>query len=254
MAQLLNASTCAIVLVLLGFSPFARAAGTPAPAEEAAPAEETAPAEGPVDLTAPSAPPEAVAEQPAWETALHERRCGFSFGLVTGGMLGGVEGYPNDTEKIDREAYFTETGFAGGGQISNWVGIALTDWFTFGLGGHLGALAGGDLETVFWGGNFHIDVFPLYGLGGEWREVGMNLDVGVSTMTTSHVDDPDVGLVESGGASRVAVGAYYEGLRWWKLSMGPFVTYDQLWSISAFRPTAWIGWRTAFYVGPYQNP
>ncbi len=193
-------------------------------------------------------------DKPAWETALSERRCGFSFGLVAGGMLGAVEGFPNDSEKIDREIYFTETGFAGGGQVSNWFGIAMTDWFTFGLGGHFGTLKSADHDTSFFGGNFHIDVFPLYGLGGSWRELGMNVDAGVSNATTSHVDDPDVGLIESGGASRIAIGAFYEGFRWWKLSTGPFATFDQLWSTSVYRPTAWIGWRTAFYVGPSPNP
>jgi len=242
-----NILTWIALALLVATTSVARADGTEASTDEAAPAA------GPVDLSEPVAAPPAKPDKPDWETALPERRCGFSFGLVTGGMLGAVEGFPNDAEKVDREAFFTETGFAGGGQVSNWFGIALTDWFTFGLGGHYGALVSGDLETSFWGGNFHIDVFPLYGLGGEWREVGLNLDAGVSTMTTSHVDDPDTGLIESGGASRVAIGAYYEGFRWWKLSMGPFATFDQLWSTTAYRPTAWLGWRTAFYVGPYDN-
>jgi hypothetical protein len=236
--------TCATVLTLAGSPPDAWAdAGAEPKSEEDG-------GSGPIDLTEQAAPDPPAPDKQAWETALHERRCGFSMGIVAGGMVGAVEGFPNDAEKIDRDLFFTETGFAGGGQVSSWLGIAITDYFVFGLGGHLGGLKSSDHDTSFWGGNFHIDAFPLYGLGGEWRELGLNLDVGVSIGTTSHVDDPEVGLIESGGSSRVAVGLFYEGFRWWKLSMGPFATYDQLWSTSAFRPTAWVGWRTAFYVGP----
>ncbi|RLB62634.1 MAG: hypothetical protein DRI90_08650 [Deltaproteobacteria bacterium] len=244
MARLVASWTCATVLTLAGSPPEAWADASAKPAVE--PDEGS----GPIDLSEQAAPDSPPPDKPAWETALHERRCGLSLGIVAGGMLGAVEGFPNDSEKIDRELFFTETGSAGGGQVSSWIGVAITDYFVFGLGGHFGALKSSDHDTSFFGGNFHIDAFPLYTLGGEWRELGLNVDAGVSTATTSHVDDPDVGLIESGGASRVAVGVFYEGFRWWKLSMGPFATYDQLWSTSAYRPTAWIGWRTAFYVGP----
>ncbi len=244
MARLVASWTCATVLTLAGSPPEAWADAS------AKPAVEQDEGSGPIDLSEQAAPDSPPPDKPAWETALHERRCGLSLGIVAGGMLAAVEGFPNDSEKIDRERFFTETGFAGGGQVSSWIGVAITDYFVFGLGGHFGALKSSDHDTSFFGGNFHIDAFPLYMLGGEWRELGLNVDAGVSTATTSHVDEPDVGLIESGGASRVAVGVFYEGFRWWKLSMGPFATYDQLWSTSAYRPTAWIGWRTAFYVGP----
>jgi hypothetical protein len=178
-----------------------------------------------------------------------ERRCGFSFGLLAGAMIGGAEGYPNDLLKIDRDEFRSETGVAGGGQPGLWVGIALTDWIVIGLGGHLGRMVSSEHETDFWGGYFHVDAFPLYGLGGVGKELGFTLDAGVALSTTRLVET-DVDVIESGGASRVNVGAFYEGIRLWKLSMGPFASFDGVFSPSAFRPSAWVGWRTAFYLGP----
>jgi len=209
-------------------------------------------ADAPVDL---SEPPATAVPEPSvsWRTAPAERRCGFTFGLSIGGMLGEAEGFPNDARKIDRLAYYTQTGVAGGGQLGNWFGIAMADWFVFGLGGHYGALYSGELRTTFGGGDFHIDVFPAYLLGGPWRELGLTLEAGVSVSTTTQTDATATQLIQSGGASRVGAGVFYEGFRLWKLSMGPFASFDQIWSSSAYRPTAWIGWRTALYVGPYAD-
>lgn len=193
--------------------------------------------------------PAAADAERSWLDA-HDRRCGFSVGLLGGAMVGSAEGFPNDSLKIDRLTYFTETGAAGGGQGAGWLGVALVDWLVFGVEGHGGRTHSSDHLTTFFGGGLHLDAFPLYALGGQWQELGVSFSAGVATSKTVASAAPDVGLIESGGASRVGAGAFYEGIRLWKLSMGPFASYDQIWSQSAWRPTAWLGWRTAFYLGP----
>jgi hypothetical protein len=57
-------------------------------------------------------------------------------------------------------------------------------------------------------------------------------------------------LVDTGGASRVGFGLFYEGIRAWQISMGPFAGGDILWSPTALRPVALFGWRTVLYTGP----
>ncbi len=200
-----------------------------------------------VSAEAPSAEAPKVAD---WEKAPSERRCGFALGLSFGPIVGTATGYPNDSLKIERDAYFTDVGFAGGGAGGAWLGVAITDWFVFGLGGTAGKLFSADHQTDFGAFAFHIDAFPAYDLGGSWRELGLMLEVGLGLTSSVAKDNSDDELIQSGGASRIAFGGFYEGIRLWKLSMGPFAAADMMFSPSAMRPTAWLGWRTAFYAGP----
>jgi hypothetical protein len=132
--------------------------------------------------------------------------------------------------KINRFQYFTDIGFAGGGQGAGFVGIALVDWLVFAVEGHGGREFSADHETTFFGGGFHIDAFPLFPLGGELEELGVTFSAGVGISNTVLADNPDEAAIQSGGASRINVGVFYEGIRLW--------------------PSAWIGWRTALYAGP----
>jgi hypothetical protein len=209
-----------------------------------------APESEPVDLTgdrpaaAPSASTAAVSiDRPA------ERRCGLAVGLALGGVLGTARGYPNDALKIDREPYLTELGAAGGGTGGAWIGVAVTDWVVLSLGGSAGRMLGGGHVVDSAAFAFHIDAFPTYALGGPWRELGVMVETGLG-VSNAAMGAGKVNAIESGGASRLALGLFYEGLRAWQLSMGPFAAADLMWSPSAWRPVAWVGWRTAFYLGP----
>jgi hypothetical protein len=218
----------------------------------AAAAEQPTKEKEPVDLTTePKPPPKAEAEEEtSWLDAPSERRCGFTVGLAAGGILGAASGYPNDALKVEREEFLTDTGFAGGPTGSLWVGVALADWITIGLGGNGGALFSADHRGTFGSIDLHIDVFPAFGAGEAWRELGLMVEGGVGFLTVTTPEDTDTVLIDSSFGSRVALGAFYEGIRAWKLSMGPFAAFDYVWSPSASRPGAFVGWRTALYVGP----
>ncbi|HHH29886.1 MAG TPA: hypothetical protein ENK57_16285 [Polyangiaceae bacterium] len=206
----------------------------------------------PVDLSepAPAPVPSAAPAEGTWLDAPPRRRCGFNLGLHLGPMLGGATGYPNDALEVNREEFRTDTGAAFGGNLGIWIGITLADWFTVGLGPSFGRLQNGDTQTRFFALGFHLDVFPAFGLGGAWEDLGLTIDAGLGGATTNDAESSDDVLIEAPIASRLGVGGFWEGIQVWKLSMGPFASFDAMWSPSSLRPTGWFGWRTAFYAGP----
>ncbi len=204
---------------------------------------------GDVDLTEAAPEPTIEDEPTSWLEAPTERRCGFTIGVGVGANMGTVSGFPNDSVKIGREEFAVDTGFSGGGSGFLWVGMAPVDWFVFGAAFNYGRLTSSEYDTGFGAFGLHVDAFPLFGLGGPWQDLGVQFGagVGVSTTTKGNLTDP---VIDSSIASRLSVGVFYEGIRAWKISMGPFVGYDGMWSPSAVQPTGWIGWRTALYAGP----
>ncbi len=180
---------------------------------------------------------------------VYQRRGGFLVGIALGPVIGVASGYPNDARKIDRSEFFTSTGVSGGGSGSLWIGVAFTDWLSFGLAGYGGGMLGGGDLTRYGAGSFRVEAFPGYPLGGAWRDFGASIEAGVALAAAAPREGGD-DLVASGGASRFAFGLFYEGIRAWKISMGPFASADVIWSPSATRPLAWIGWRTVLYTKP----
>ncbi len=204
-----------------------------------------------IDLTAPAPEPSPPAEETTWLEAPAERRCGFTFGLALGAHMGNVSGFPLDALKVGRDEHEVDTGFSGGGSAMGWVGLAPTDWIVFAGAGSYGRLASSSHGTEFGAVAIHLDAFPLFFLGDAWRDLGVTFEGGIGVTTSrendSESDDP---AIDSGAASRISAGIFYEGVRAWKISMGPFVSYDMMWSPSVNQPTAWIGWRSALYAGP----
>ncbi len=191
----------------------------------------------------------ARAEDPTSQPVEHRRRGGFVLGIALGPALGVARGYPNDARKIDRAEFLSDSGFAGGGAGSLWIGVGFTDWLTFGLAGYGGAEWSAGDRIVSGAFSFRVEAFPAWPLGGAWREFGASVEAGLGVSTTTPRGGGD-NVVESGGASRFAFGLFYEGIRASKLSMGPFAAVDTMWSSSAFRPLAWLGWRMSLYTKP----
>jgi len=197
----------------------------------------------------------AAPETPSWETAPATRRAGFAVGVQLSAALGNVTGYPNDLRKVGRAEYRADLGAAFGGSATVWLGGALADWLVFGVG-----LGGSRLEgngAVAQGVTFlfHTEVFPLFTLGGRWRDLGISLDTGAGNIVADLSDKPAgsagkliPALIDSGAASRVGASIFYDGLRLWKVSAGPFVSFDYTWSGTLSQPLALVGWRTALYA------
>jgi hypothetical protein len=197
-----------------------------------------------------------AAEAPSWEAGLSVRRAGFALGLAIGGSVGEVSGYPNDIRKVGKYEFLADTGPAFGGHGTLWLGGALTDWLVFGLGlGASRAYGGGAVVTGFTF-VFHTEIFPLFTLGGVWRELGVAFDTGAGNFVGELENKPAgaagklvAPLIDSGAASRVGVGVFYDGLRLGsKVSTGPFVAFDYSWSGTMSQPLVLVGLRTALYA------
>lgn len=185
---------------------------------------------------------------PTLRVVTNERRSSFTFGLALGATLGSAAGFPNDPTKIGLLRYYTDTGLGAGFGGRAWAGVALRDFLTFGLTfGAIGIDAG---DKVYFGGTvgFHTEVFPVYFLGGSFRDLGIMVETGVGTAIVTPADDQDTLLVDGGLTSSVGVGVFYEGLRFGsKLGMGPYLSYDYLYGSSIRSGAFVLGWRTAMY-------
>jgi hypothetical protein len=224
------------------------------PAESEAGGDEAEAAQGTVEAKGAEPKPgdeegDGGGDQDELEETAAERRSGFMVGISLAGALGGASGYPNDANKIDRDEYYTNTGVAFGGGGMVWIGGALTDWISVGLGVTYAALFPTDQLLTGGSVELHVEAFPAWALGGVWRELGVYVltGAGLATLELAEGSDP---LVDTGAASRIGAGVFYEGIRAWQISMGPFVGGDLLWSPSALRPVALLGWRTVLYTGP----
>lgn len=206
-----------------------------------------------VSDSGPSSP--AGAEAPAWEKAPAERRSGFSMGVLIGGGIGNIAGYPADIEKRGKAEFRTDMGAAYGGNATLWLGGALTDYLVFGAGLGGGMYQGGGTTLQGFTFVFHIEAFPLFWRGGVWKDIGISLDTGAGSFT-GEVQDKPAGaagelippVIESGSASRVGVGVFYDGFRLGKISTGPFVAFDYTWSATLSQPVVLVGLRTALYT------
>ncbi|MEZ4300721.1 MAG: hypothetical protein R3B70_37645 [Polyangiaceae bacterium] len=265
MAKMIRPAAALLALTLA--SP-AFAEPEPAPAapakEDAAPAKQDAtpanditakdaPTEAPELVPEPASPP--AEETPAWEKAPAERRAGFTVGLLIGGGIGSVTGFPADIEKRNKDEFRTEMGATLGGGATLFLGGALTDWLVFGAGIGGGAYTGGGTNLTGFTFVFHTEVFPLYWLGGTFRDLGIAFDTGAGSFTGEVADKPAgpegdliAPVIESGAASRVGTTLFYDGLRVSKLSAGPFVSFDYTWSSTLTQPIFLVGWRTALYA------
>jgi hypothetical protein len=177
------------------------------------------------------------------------RRGGFTVGADLGAGVASIVGYPNDVKKIGYIGYYTVTGVRPSVLGELWLGGAFTDWFTFSIGATASpVLATGENRAQSFGGMFHIEVFPLFLLGGHLRDLGVRLDAGLGMATVR--DASGVRLVDSTLASMIGGGVFYEGLRLGKTAHGPFLMGNYLWSETALRPAIFLGWRSVLYTKP----
>jgi hypothetical protein len=170
-------------------------------------------------------------------------------GLALGASLGEASGFPNDPKKINHLSAYTETGLGFGGTGTLWIGGALTDWLCFGLGIATSELVPSSTVVRSTAFDFRVEAFPLYSLGGRFRDLGLLLDTGAG-VATAKPKGSDTKLIDGGGVSRVGVGAFYEALRLRKIALGPFIEGDYTWSESARRGAFTLGLRTVLYMKP----
>ncbi len=195
------------------------------------------------------APAAAQAAEKDWDggySIVAQRRSGFAGSLGLGIGMGSISGYPNAVSKIDDPAYRSSTGAAPGSTFSLWLGGALRDWFTFGLGvSSLGA-GSGDVKGSSTAFVIHIEGFPLWSLGGRLRDLAVFTNVGAGGLTIEGgPEKADGGLM-----SVLGLGTSYELFRFGYFTLGPVVEGGYRFSPSATAYGVFAGVRTTFYGGP----
>lgn len=215
------------------------------------PAEKDDPAAPRDETPSTSGEPEPTSVEPdkAWETAPADHRGGFAIGLLASAGLGASNGYPADAKKIGRLAFYTESGLGFMGAAGGWLGGALADWLTFGVGGGYTVIVNGDTFSPAPFAFFHADIYPLYGLGGALRNLGVMADFGLGFPTTEDSETEET-LIDGTGASFIQAGIFWEGIEAWKLKMGPYIATHYMFSETIRRPSGVLGFRISLYTHP----
>jgi len=187
-------------------------------------------------------------EKSAMAPVKYTRRGGFTAGIYGAMSFGTVSGYPNDLNKIDNPLYRSATSGAGGGGML-YLGGTLTDWFTFGFGFAQSSYGSSRIMTSGGAFLFHIEAFPLFTMGGGYRDLGLFADFGTGTAKIVRRED-QVLFSESGSLSIAGFGAFWEPWRAGHFVAGPFTEFQYQESNSMVRTFGEVGLRGAFYGGP----
>lgn len=176
-----------------------------------------------------------------------ERRSDVVLGLSTGLVLTAASGYPNEIAKLNDPAYYATSGLAVGPGLEAWLGGALTDWFTFGVGGvFLGGHGSGSRTS---GGAFllRVETFPLYGLGGHFRDLAVfaNFGAGGLSLDGKHGRHAAAGFGSVGGG-----GLAYELVRFGHFAVAPTAEWLLIASEPLSAQQVMAGARIVFYGGP----
>jgi len=176
-----------------------------------------------------------------------QRRSGFTVGVNLGLMVGDVSGFPADFDKVGVAEHEVDTGAVATLGANAWIGGALQDWFTFGLGGTGVGLSGNGLDAS--GGAFlvHIEVFPFFPLGGGLRDLGFAANFGVGGMTIERAGKE---RAQGSGMSVVGAGVFWEALSWGGLNVGPSAEYLHMTMRNITLHAGQVGLRVAWYGGP----
>jgi hypothetical protein len=180
-----------------------------------------------------------------------ERRSDIVLGASAGLLLGTASGYPNELAKLDDPRWESSTGFAAGTGLSFWLGGALTDWFTFGVGATFLGGSGSDGKMSGQAFIVKVEAFPLYGMGGPLRDLAFFADFGAGGMAIEgEPEEP----AEGGFTSVAGLGSAYELFRMGHFAFAPTAEYLLIRSQTVIAHSTIFGARVIFYGGPSGTP
>ena len=174
------------------------------------------------------------------------RRSDFTAGVTVGMLVGSAAGYPNKIGQLDNPDYRASTSAIGAGTMI-WVGGAMKDWLTLGVGADFSRMKGGDMLASGGGALFRVEAYPLFYRGGPWRDLGFVGNFGLGGMGLAEGTDT---RANGGSMSLVGTGAFWEGLRAGHFAFGPGLEYQRLFSQSMHVDSAFVAFRVAVYGGP----
>lgn len=170
-------------------------------------------------------------------------------GMTMGFGPSQASGFENSVASISDPSNRVDTGLELGSSFSIWLGGAIRDWLSVGVGiASTTTLTGNPM-----GFNpaliLHVEGFPLFMRGGTWQDLGIAIDGGLGTGTI--VDRNQSGgqkpLAEGGSMSTVGATIFYEPLRFWHFSAGPSLSYTHAFSQSMNADRVILGFRLSLY-------
>jgi hypothetical protein len=177
------------------------------------------------------------------------RRGGFAMGLSLGLGAGTVSGFPNKVESLSDPRAEVFTGPALAGNLSLWLGGAIRDWFTIGLGFRSTTGVGDDKVASLPAALLHLEGFPLFFKGGAYQHLGLAFDGGLGggSIFNAQATPGEGALAYGGSMSFVGLTAFYEPLRFWQFSAGPGLSYTHAFSQSLISHDVLLTFRLTFY-------
>ncbi|MBK7585598.1 MAG: hypothetical protein IPI67_36115 [Myxococcales bacterium] len=176
-----------------------------------------------------------------------ERRSDFTAGVSFGLFAANAYGYPNEARKIGNDAYVADTGLGVGTARTYWIGGALRDWFTFGVGYWDVGYSAKTLDASGFGVVFRVETFPFWAYGGKWRDAGVQANFGIGGMKLEEGADK---RADGGALSIVGLGAFWEPVRFSIFSFGPNIEYTHLFSRTLSLYGTTVGARLVLYTRP----
>lgn len=177
-----------------------------------------------------------------------QRRSDFTFGVLLGPAMGASSGYLNELEKIGDPEFAANTGAGFGFSNGLWLGGALRDWFTFGIGLRSATFEGGGKRSEGGGFVLHIETYPLFARGGIFRDLAVVGEVGLGGRT---IKEGSKTVADGGATSQFALGVHWEAFRYWThFAGGPALLVTHEFSESLNSTYGVLAFRTAFYGGP----
>jgi hypothetical protein len=177
-----------------------------------------------------------------------ERRSDFTFGVLFGPAVGSSSGYLNELDKIGVPEFQAQTGAGFGTSSGLWLGVALRDWLTFGIGIRSATFDGGGVRSE--GGAFvlHVETYPLYSRGGIFRDLALVGEVGLGGRV---IKDSAKTVADAGSTSELSLGVHWEAFRYFtSFTGGPALIVTHEFSDSMQTTYGVLAFRTAFYGGP----
>jgi len=176
------------------------------------------------------------------------RRSDFAMGVLLGGAVGDVSGYPNEILKIDDPRYRASTGVGGGPAGGAWIGGALRDWFVVGVGVDTASISGNGYKSSATYFVFHLEAYPLFPKGGVFQDLGLLAEFGVGSRSVKAGSET---AADGGLLSIASIGAVYEPLRLGShFNFGPQIQYTFQGSQSLTANFVTLGLRASYYGGP----
>jgi hypothetical protein len=185
------------------------------------------------------------------EQSTRRFRSGLVVSLMAGWGIAQTSGYPNDSNKIGNETYFSSSDITPGSAGGLFVGGALADYLNVGFFVASGRFKSKDWDARTSGFGIRVEAFPLVYAVPTLKNLGLFADFGIGSAT---LDVVTPGYPQAKGVqSFIGVGGMYE----WTIFhlfgghavAGPTLEYDTVFSTAISSGAGVLGARIAFYGG-----